>query len=226
MEPQVPMEARDHSMMQPPGERPFLGYQQQQHLGAPLTSQLSPGHEALGCPDQGYQNQAGALPPPGHREGRLGGTLWPQAGLSPPNATPTPRLHRPHTARTTSPPPPPAHSPPPLPPPSPLLPPSLLLPSPPSPLLLPPFPSPLPLSSSPSLAMYFLSPPAGVVFGADDFLPCLTWVVLRSDVITLQLDTDYMMELLDPIQLQGEGEEGLTHTHTYTHTHIHTHTHV
>lgn len=44
------------------------------------------------------------------------------------------------------------------------------------------------------------------MFGADDFLPCLTWVLLRSDVVTLQVDTDYMMELLDPTQLQGEGE--------------------
>lgn len=51
------------------------------------------------------------------------------------------------------------------------------------------------------------------MFGADDFLPCLTWVLLRSDVVTLQLDTDYMMELLDPTQLQGEGK-----AHTVKHT--------
>nr|XP_046244451.1 ras and Rab interactor 2 isoform X2 [Scatophagus argus] len=51
---------------------------------------------------------------------------------------------------------------------------------------------------------------AGTVFGADDFLPCLTWVLLRSDVVTLQIDTDYMMELLDPSQLQGEGGYYLT----------------
>ncbi|KAL2095529.1 hypothetical protein ACEWY4_007677 [Coilia grayii] len=50
----------------------------------------------------------------------------------------------------------------------------------------------------------------GLVFGADDFLPCLTWVLLRSDVVTLQVDTDYMMELLDPMQLQGEGGYYLT----------------
>ncbi|XP_057695115.1 ras and Rab interactor 2 isoform X1 [Corythoichthys intestinalis] len=49
-----------------------------------------------------------------------------------------------------------------------------------------------------------------VVFGADDFLPCLTWVILRSELVTLQLDTDYMMELLDPTQLQGEGGYYLT----------------
>ncbi|KAM9359211.1 ras and Rab interactor 2 [Symphorus nematophorus] len=51
---------------------------------------------------------------------------------------------------------------------------------------------------------------SGKVFGADDFLPCLTWVLLRSDVVTLQVDTDYMMELLDPTQLQGEGGYYLT----------------
>uniref|UniRef100_A0A3B4YSH1 VPS9 domain-containing protein n=1 Tax=Seriola lalandi dorsalis TaxID=1841481 RepID=A0A3B4YSH1_SERLL len=51
---------------------------------------------------------------------------------------------------------------------------------------------------------------ASSVFGADDFLPCLTWVLLRSDVVTLQQDTDYMMELLDPTQLQGEGGYYLT----------------
>lgn len=50
----------------------------------------------------------------------------------------------------------------------------------------------------------------GTVFGADDFLPCLTWVLLRSDVSILQVDTDYMMELLDPMQLQGEGGYYLT----------------
>ncbi|XP_077468333.1 ras and Rab interactor 2 isoform X1 [Stigmatopora argus] len=48
------------------------------------------------------------------------------------------------------------------------------------------------------------------LFGADDFLPCLTWVLLRSELVTLQLDTDYMMELLDPTQLQGEGGYYLT----------------
>lgn len=47
---------------------------------------------------------------------------------------------------------------------------------------------------------------AGAVFGADDFLPCLTWVLLRSNLVSLQVDTDYMMELLDPTQLQGEGQ--------------------
>jgi hypothetical protein len=61
---------------------------------------------------------------------------------------------------------------------------------------------------------------SGVVYGADDFLPCLTWVLLRSDVVTLQLDTNYMMELLDPTQLQGEGtnytDVSCRPTETYT----------
>ncbi|KAM6987862.1 ras and Rab interactor 2 [Tautogolabrus adspersus] len=51
---------------------------------------------------------------------------------------------------------------------------------------------------------------SGTGFGADDFLPCLTWVLLRSNLVTLQIDTDYMMELLDPTQLQGEGGYYLT----------------
>ncbi|XP_068601819.1 ras and Rab interactor 2 [Brachionichthys hirsutus] len=51
---------------------------------------------------------------------------------------------------------------------------------------------------------------SGTVYGADHFLPCLTWVLVRSDVVTLQVDTDYMMELLDPVQLQGEGGYYLT----------------
>lgn len=55
--------------------------------------------------------------------------------------------------------------------------------------------------------------PADNVFGADDFLPCLTWVLLRCDVVALQIDTDYMMELLDPTQLQGEGKaDAFKHT--------------
>uniref|UniRef100_A0AAV2J215 VPS9 domain-containing protein n=1 Tax=Knipowitschia caucasica TaxID=637954 RepID=A0AAV2J215_KNICA len=50
----------------------------------------------------------------------------------------------------------------------------------------------------------------GAVLGADDFLPCLSWVLLQSDVVALQVDTEYMMELLDPTQLQGEGGYYLT----------------
>ncbi|XP_039768108.1 ras and Rab interactor-like protein [Ornithorhynchus anatinus] len=48
-------------------------------------------------------------------------------------------------------------------------------------------------------------------FGADDFLPVLTYVLVHSETITAtQLDVEYMMELLDPSQLQGEGGYYLT----------------
>uniref|UniRef100_A0A673WUM5 GLI family zinc finger 1 n=1 Tax=Salmo trutta TaxID=8032 RepID=A0A673WUM5_SALTR len=47
------VDARDHGMMLPPGERGFLGYQNH-HMGGP-SSQLSPSHDSLGCPEQGYQ---------------------------------------------------------------------------------------------------------------------------------------------------------------------------
>lgn len=62
-----------------------------------------------------------------------------------------------------------------------------------------------------SVSVSFLT---DVVFGADDFLPCLTWVLLRSELVNLQIETDYMMELLDPTQLQGEGPENIV-TLTY-----------
>lgn len=48
------------------------------------------------------------------------------------------------------------------------------------------------------------------VYGADDFLPVLTYVLLGCDINFLQLDVEYMMELLDPSQLQGEGGYYLT----------------
>ncbi|KAJ7998859.1 hypothetical protein DPEC_G00209340 [Dallia pectoralis] len=48
-------DARDHSMMLPQGERGFLGYQSHHMVGP--SSQLSPDHDSLGCPEQGYQTQ-------------------------------------------------------------------------------------------------------------------------------------------------------------------------
>lgn len=63
-----PVDGRDRAMMLPPGERSFMGYQQQQQtlvgVGGSLGNQLSPSHDSLSCPDQGYmqghyQNQAG-----------------------------------------------------------------------------------------------------------------------------------------------------------------------
>lgn len=47
-------------------------------------------------------------------------------------------------------------------------------------------------------------------FGADDFLPVLIHVLLGCDLTSVQLDVEYMMELLDPTQLQGEGGYYLT----------------
>ncbi|XP_039367001.1 ras and Rab interactor-like protein isoform X2 [Mauremys reevesii] len=48
------------------------------------------------------------------------------------------------------------------------------------------------------------------VYGADDFLPVLTYVLVKCDIVAVQLDVEYMMELLDPSQLQGEGGYYLT----------------
>nr|XP_033809688.1 ras and Rab interactor-like protein isoform X2 [Geotrypetes seraphini] len=48
------------------------------------------------------------------------------------------------------------------------------------------------------------------VYGADDFLPVLIYVLVGSDLTSVQLDVEYMMELLDPTQLQGEGGYYLT----------------
>lgn len=56
----TPIDSRDHSMMMPPGERTFIGYQQQHQThggvgsGASLSNQLSPSHDSLSCPDQAY----------------------------------------------------------------------------------------------------------------------------------------------------------------------------
>ncbi|KAJ3602203.1 hypothetical protein NHX12_029962 [Muraenolepis orangiensis] len=68
MEPgQGSADSRSHSMMMHPGDRGFMGYpqqqQQQQHHhhphqalggGCGAANQLSPSHDALGCPDPGY----------------------------------------------------------------------------------------------------------------------------------------------------------------------------
>ncbi|KAJ6663751.1 hypothetical protein lerEdw1_009830 [Lerista edwardsae] len=47
-------------------------------------------------------------------------------------------------------------------------------------------------------------------FGADDFLPVLTYTLVNCDIVSMQLDVEYMMELMDPSQLQGEGGYYLT----------------
>ncbi|KAM8977144.1 ras and Rab interactor 3-like [Pelodytes ibericus] len=48
------------------------------------------------------------------------------------------------------------------------------------------------------------------VYGADDFLPVLIHVLTGCDLTPVQLDVEYMMELADPSQLQGEGGYYLT----------------
>ncbi len=69
----APVDARDRSLMMPPGERNFIGYQQQHQTlggvgsGGSLSNQLSPNHDSVGCPDQPYmqghyQNQGGDVP--------------------------------------------------------------------------------------------------------------------------------------------------------------------
>uniref|UniRef100_A0A3B4AK59 Uncharacterized protein n=1 Tax=Periophthalmus magnuspinnatus TaxID=409849 RepID=A0A3B4AK59_9GOBI len=51
---------------------------------------------------------------------------------------------------------------------------------------------------------------SGRMFGADDFLPMLTYVMAQCDMPQLDTDIQYMMELLDPSLLQGEGGYYLT----------------
>lgn len=46
----------------------------------------------------------------------------------------------------------------------------------------------------------------GRMYGADDFLPMLTYVVAQCDMPQLDTEIQFMMELLDPSLLQGEGE--------------------
>lgn len=71
MEPQL-ADSRERSMMMPPTDRSFMGYQQQHQAhrgvggGTSLSNQLSPSHESLNCSDQvfmqgHYQNQGGEI---------------------------------------------------------------------------------------------------------------------------------------------------------------------
>jgi len=43
------------------------------------------------------------------------------------------------------------------------------------------------------------------MFGADDFLPMLTYVLIQCDMPQLDTEILYMMELIDPPLLHGEG---------------------
>lgn len=51
---------------------------------------------------------------------------------------------------------------------------------------------------------------SGRMFGADDFLPMLTYVLAQCDMPQLDNEILYMMELLDPSLLNGEGGYYLT----------------
>ncbi|XP_051985710.1 ras and Rab interactor 2-like [Xyrauchen texanus] len=48
------------------------------------------------------------------------------------------------------------------------------------------------------------------MFGADDFLPMLTYVLVQCDMPQLDTEILYMMELIDPLLLHGEGGYYLT----------------
>ncbi|XP_013875618.1 ras and Rab interactor 2 [Austrofundulus limnaeus] len=51
---------------------------------------------------------------------------------------------------------------------------------------------------------------SGRLYGADDFLPMLTYVLAQCDMPGLDTEILYMMELLDPSLLHGEGDYYLT----------------
>ncbi|XP_026079682.1 ras and Rab interactor 2-like isoform X1 [Carassius auratus] len=51
---------------------------------------------------------------------------------------------------------------------------------------------------------------SGRMYGADDFLPMLTYVMAQCDMPQLDAEIEYMMELLDPTLLHGEGGYYLT----------------
>lgn len=48
------------------------------------------------------------------------------------------------------------------------------------------------------------------LFGADDFLPMLTYVLVQCDMPQLDTEILYMLELIDPLLLHGEGGYYLT----------------
>lgn len=52
---------------------------------------------------------------------------------------------------------------------------------------------------------------SGRAHGADDFLPVMMYVLARSNLSNLQLDVEYMMELMDPSLALGEGTLASSH---------------
>lgn len=57
--------------------------------------------------------------------------------------------------------------------------------------------------NNPSVPPFLPTP--GRMYGADDFLPVLTYVIAQCDMLELDTEVEYMMELLDPSLLHGEG---------------------
>ncbi|KAM3595277.1 uncharacterized protein V6R79_020994 [Siganus canaliculatus] len=53
----------------------------------------------------------------------------------------------------------------------------------------------------------------GRAHGADDFLPVMMYVLARCNLSNLQMDVEYMMELMDPSLALGEGSYYLTTTY-------------
>lgn len=58
--------------------------------------------------------------------------------------------------------------------------------------------------------MIFAFVSAGRAHGADDFLPVMMYVLARCNLSALQLDVEYMMELMDPSLTLGEGAKTYT----------------
>lgn len=53
------------------------------------------------------------------------------------------------------------------------------------------------------------------LFGADDFLPMFTYVLVQCDMPQLDTEIMYMMELIDPPLLHGEGMFTCFYTNTF-----------
>lgn len=51
-----------------------------------------------------------------------------------------------------------------------------------------------------------LVPSADQGFGAEDFLPALSYVIVQCNMPELHVEVEYMMELLEPTWLTGEGK--------------------
>lgn len=49
-----------------------------------------------------------------------------------------------------------------------------------------------------------------ICLGADDFLPLLVWVLVQCNVLTAELEAEYMWGLLHPSLTTGEGGYYLT----------------